>query len=366
MTVKILNIVISLFAAMCIAIPSMALENDSTKVKSEKEVVTIFKTIQSEKVPSITIKTAINSIIENKKTNNLYPATLTFKLKDGTMLEKSIELKPRGKSRRKYCEFPPLQVRFSKKELKARGISTDHKNLKLVTHCLESNTATPSILKEYLAYKIYNELSPNGLDAQLLATKYEDIHTGTVLERYAVLLEDIDELAERLDGKEVDGYSREKKEFIAENIDIFSLFQYMIGNADWDIPVIRNIKFIKVNNEKKLIAVPYDFDSAGFVSTPYAIPNPNYKLESIKQRFFMGDFKNKQARQKTIAHFNQKKENIYQLVNDFKEMDELTKIEVKEYLDSFYKTINKSQLVKRAFPVNGKIPEVSDMEGEMH
>ena len=35
-----------------------------------------------------------------------------------------VEIKPRGKYRRKVCEEPPLKVKFSKKALRAEGLDT--------------------------------------------------------------------------------------------------------------------------------------------------------------------------------------------------------------------------------------------------
>lgn len=344
-------------------------ENDSIRINNlndEKVERTIFKTLQAEKIQTITIHTAINKLVADKRTNNIHAAKLTYTTLDGTVINKSIELKPRGKSRRKYCDFPPLQVRFSKKELNKKGISSNHKKLKLVTHCLDGYTANSNVLKEYLAYQIYQELTPKSMNAQLLKVRYEDTQSKEVLERYAILLEDIDELAVRLEGKEIEAFNKKLNDLEAEDRAIFTLFQYMIGNDDWDLIAQRNIKLVQPENKKKLIPIPYDFDSAGLVSTAYAKPNRNQGLESVQQRLFMGKFSNKKERQEVIGFFNSKKENIYQLVNEFEEMDKLTKIEVTFYLDSFYKTLNTPQLVKKAFPVNGRQPVLSDLEGEMH
>lgn len=346
-----------------------AKENDSTKIDTLNDKAagyTIFKTLQAEKIQTITIRTAINKLIADKKTDNMHLATLTYTTLDGTLVNKSIELRPRGKSRRNYCDFPPLQIRFSKKELKQRGINSNHKKLKLVTHCLDDYAANPNVLKEYLAYEIYKELTPNSLNVQLLKIRYEDTQSEKVIERYAILLEDIDELAARLEGTEIDAFDNKLKDFAAADRTVFTLFQYMIGNEDWDLMAQRNIKLVQPENKKQVIPIPYDFDSSGLVSTAYARPNPNYGLESVQQRFFMGKFSNKKERQGAIDFFNAKKGNIYQVVDNLVEMNHLTKLEVKAYLDSFYQTINTPKLVKRAFPLNGRKPVLSDMEGEMH
>lgn len=359
-----INLVLVFLFSISLAIVQ-ANDNDSTKVDKVTNGNTIFSLIQQKEIPTVILKTDIDLIIANKRTNNRHPATFTFSSEDGTTFKKSVDLKPRGKSRRNYCDFPPLQVRFSKKELRQKGISSNHKNLKLVTHCLDGYAANPNVLKEYLAYKIYEELTPNSLKVQLLKTRYEDTQSEKVIERYAILLEDIDELAVRLQGKEIDRMGNKWKDFTKEDRAIFSLFQYMIGNEDWDIEAQRNFKLIQLEGQKQLIPIPYDFDASGLVSTMYAKPNPDYGLKSVQQRLFMGKFSNKEERQRAIALFNSKRNAIYQQVEHLIELDSLVKIEVKAYLDSFYKIINSPKLLKRALPVNGKRASSSDMEGKM-
>lgn len=340
-------------------------ENDSIDVNRHKEPLTIFRVIQAKEVPTITIEADLSSIVADKKTNNRHPATLTYSTENGKVFQKSIELKPRGRSRRNYCDFPPLQIRFSKQELRQKGISTNHKKLKLVTHCLDGYAANPNVLKEYLAYKIYNELTPKSLNVQLLKTRYTDTNSGGTQERYAILLEDIDELADRMQGKEIEGFNYKYKDLETEDKTIFTLFQYLIGNEDWELAVQRNIKLIQTNRSKKLIPIPYDFDSSGLVATTYAKPNRDYQMKSVQQRLFMGKFSNKKDRQRAILFFNTKKDKIYQLIDNLEELDVLVKLEVKAYLDSFYEILNTPKLMNRALPTNGKKPAISDMEGKI-
>ena len=59
-----------------------------------------------------------------------------------------------------------------------------------------------------------------------------------------------------------------------------ALFEYMIGNLDWSVPVRHNIKLIVPKEDSNAIAfpVPYDFDYSGLVKTDYAIPPPELEL----------------------------------------------------------------------------------------
>ena len=326
---------------------------------------TIFNEIYSEPLKEITIITAIDSILLNRKTNKSFPATLTFTDAKGKIREKSIKLKARGKSRRLYCSFPPLKISFSGKELLANGLRKQHRSLKLVTHCNDGLSANRNVLKEFLAYKMYNELTENSLRVQLLKVTYQDINSDYSMDKYAILLEDIDELAERMDGKELEAFGKSINEFDQSNANVFTLFQFMIGNADWKIRTQSNVKFIQSNVNNVLTLVPYDFDSSGMVAPEYARPFNSLGLNSMKQRLFMGQFTSKTARKETVSFFKDKRVNLYSLVKNFKLMDYATRNETKEYLDAFYQIINTRMFLDKAVPVGKRVPETSDPDGAM-
>jgi len=337
---------------------------DSLKlITAEKP--TIFKEIKENNLQAVTIYTAIDSILLNKKTNNSYPATFVYTNTVGKKLEKSVTLKPRGKSRRLYCSFPPLKISFSDKDLLSTGLRKKHRSLKMVTHCNTGADANQNVLKELLAYQIYNELSHNSLKVQLLKVTYRDINSDDSLERYAILIEDIDELAEQKDSKEVESFGKSLNDFEQNNANIFALFQFMIGNPDWKIRNQSNVKFIQSNVDKGLKLIPYDFDSSGFVHPKYARPLNHLGLKSMKQRLFMGQFKNKSAREQVITLFNNKKESIYSLIKNCKQLNSVNRKETIAYLDVFYEIINSKRHLNRAIPIGNKTPELTALNGEM-
>ena len=47
------------------------------------------------------------------------------------------------------------------------------------------------------------------------------------------------------------------------------IFEYMIGNTDWALSVLHNIKLLELPDAHR-IYVPHDFDYSGFVGTDYA------------------------------------------------------------------------------------------------
>lgn len=139
----------------------------------------------------------------------------------------------------------------------------------------------------------------------------------------------------------------------------------MIGNVDWKIRAQRNVKFIHSKDGKILKVIPYDFDSSGLVAPEYARPFNHLGLGSMKQRLFMGLFKNKQERRETIALFNSKKKNIYSLVKNTKRLDKQSRYEIKEYLNTFYEIINRREFLDKSIPLGTKKPKVSNQNGSM-
>ena len=67
-----------------------------------------------------------------------------------------------------------------------------------------------------------------------------------------------------------------------------AVFQFMIGNTDWSVPYLQNIKFITKDSTKAPLTVPYDFDHAGIVSAPYALPAEELEMSSVLERRYRG------------------------------------------------------------------------------
>jgi len=324
---------------------------------------TIFKSLNTTEILTVTVKMAVDSLMIHKKTAKSFPAKISYVDNTGMVLNRTIKVSPRGRSRRKACDFPPLKIKFCKKELTASGLSKAHKSLKLVTHCNDEKGALQNVMEEYLAYKVYNELTNSSLKVQLIKINYEDTDSGNKFKRFGILIEDIDELAERLGGKEVEGFNKTIDQFDNQLMNTFAMFQYMIGNEDWRIEYQRNIKFIEKEGLDKLIPVPYDFDASGLVSATYAKPDRDLRLQSVQQRAFMGIFNSKAERTETVAFFNAKQANIYQMIADFKPLNRVTRSKVIAYFDAFYEIINTPKLLKMAMPLKGRISVPTGIDG---
>jgi hypothetical protein len=130
-----------------------------------------------------------------------------------------------------------------------------------------------------------------------------------------------------------------------------SVFQYMIGNADYSIHGRHNVKLVKVKDFEKpnLIPVPYDFDYAGIVNAHYAIPGDNLNINSVTERYFLGPCREEQYYQKTLELFKEKKDAIYKLIEDFDYLETSAKNTLKSYLEEFYNGIESPDYIQRNF-----------------
>jgi hypothetical protein len=296
------------------------------------------KLSEGDEILSISIETDLEALISERTSADALPATLRFADAQKQKFTEEIKVSARGKFRRRVCDFPPVRLNFSKSSLRQQGYEAKFDKLKLVTHCLDDRDASQdNILKEYLIYKMYNELTPYSLRVQLVRVDYIDSQRKMPkMRRYGIIMEDIDELALRVGGKECkECYSLSEEQLQSSTENLMSIFQYMIGNTDWNIAMVRNVKLIQLADGMS-IPVPYDFDFSGFVNASYALPNMDYGLLSIKQRAFLGREHPWPFTSSTLAQLMEKKAVFQQMIRSNKLLSASARATCITYLDSFY------------------------------
>ena len=137
---------------------------------------------------------------------------------------------------------------------------------------------------------------------------------------------------------------------------LVAVFEYFVGNTDWSVPANHNIKLIqsKTDSLSKPFAVAYDFDYAGLVNTEYAVPDAMLNTETVEERVYRGFPRTMEELNETFALFNQQKDNIYALINNFQLLTPKSKKDMTYYLDSFYSLIRNGGDVKRVFIDNAR------------
>ncbi len=207
-----------------------------------------------------------------------------------------LRIRARGKHRRKpaVCQFPPLRLNFDKASV-ADTVFAGQNKLKMVTHCQRPRGFQQYLLREYLAYRLYNLVSDYSFRVRLLEVAYIDTKaTGRDLTRFAFLIEDNEHMAERNDAEVVRVASAGIGELDPAEANLVELFQYMIGNTDWSSirgpegdTCCHNTELIATQSGR-FIPVPYDFDNSGLVDTPYARPSTELPVSRVTERLYRG------------------------------------------------------------------------------
>lgn len=297
----------------------------------------IFDVLSYQQVVNIQLTFDLEAVKADQRSETEYPAQLSFKDSDRSQQEWDIKIRGRGKFRRAKCnEMPPLKINFRKKDLEAAGLAT-FDDFKLVTYCVDDyNTAKELLLKEYLAYRMYNQITDLSFRVQLVNITYKDSNTGARKKQMGFLIEDTAQLRSRV-GAEKSEYDRvvEADRFHPQYRRTVALFEYLIGNTDWEITFGKNVKHIV--KDGMLIPVPYDFDFSALVGASYATFTPSvYGQTSMGDRVYLGFERASQDLEATVALFEDKRKAMYRTIQEFKLLSARERTAMTEYLDTFF------------------------------
>ncbi|MFC2098715.1 hypothetical protein ACFLSP_03110 [Bacteroidota bacterium] len=169
--------------------------------------------------------------------------------------------------------------------------------------------------------------------------KYIDTgKNGKTTESWSFLIEPEEMLADRLNMIALKNDKVNIQQTDTTWTNNMSIFQFMIGNADYSVRGRHNVKLLRFQDPMKsnLIPVPYDFDYCGLVNAHYAIPGETLGISSVKERYFLGPCRTKKDYQDVINEFMSKKESILDLVNGFEYLSDKEKTQVSSYLEEFF------------------------------
>lgn len=299
----------------------------------------LFDQFSGVEILELEIETDLSTLHDQRNTNVYQNAVFTYAVGKKEKKSWDIHIRSRGKYRRRICVFPPLKLKFPKAALKTQGFAADNE-FKLVTHCIEGDVGKDYILREYLAYKLFKELSPVYFDVQLVRVRYSDSKTQERTNAWGILMEDEKALERRFNGEICDDcFGFPKAEFSQENLSIVYLFQYLLSNTDWNTAMVRNMVLMRPKTEGKAVLVPYDFDFSGFVNASYAAPNRDYGQRSIRERIFIGAELSDVELQDAISYFRAKRSALEKIILDFKPISSASKDDLIQFLDSFYRNL---------------------------
>jgi len=296
----------------------------------------VFDLLKREGVPKVVLEMDIEELLARRRSDEEIPAVFYFPNEDGGRQSWELEVNVRGNFRRMKCAFPPLKLNFSKAQLRERGLA-DHNNLKLVTHCLTNWRGEKYLLREYLAYQMYRQVTDSSYRPQLVEIEYRNTGQGASLTRLGFLLEDEKELAARLNSVLCeDCYEVPQEKFREDLLAIHDLFQYMIGNADWSVKVLKNLKLLQPNDDSGYVLAPYDFDYSGLVDPSYAPQPTHLGISSLKQRVYLGFPHTASQFQRAYAYLIQLQPLFYECIDICPKLSGPARRDLRQYLKSFY------------------------------
>lgn len=308
---------------------------------------------QSREVLDATITAPMYTLIKERSKSDYLPGSFEYTDIDGTRVKFDIQFRTRGNFRHENCDFPPLRLNFKKGQ--ARGSLFDKQDkLKLVVHCDDSKRYEQIVLREYLAYEIFNLLTDYSFRARLLRVKYIDSENRRDEEtRYAFIIEHKDRLAKRLDLKPLTLEKSTVASMQSDVLNLTSVFEFFIGNTDFS-PVVGGPgqdcchNYVLLGNDvDKQVAIPYDFDQAGFVNAPYAGPSPRLNIRSVKTRLYRGRCYNNAHVEASLGVFRAHRDAIYALFDKQEGLDSGSTKHIVRYTDDFFELIDNPKDVKR-------------------
>ena len=295
----------------------------------------------SNEILELRIEANFNKIHKERKAKSkAYPATLRMVDADGTEQELGLKIKTRGifRLKRSTCPDPPLRLDFPKSELEGTVFDGQNK-LKLVTHCRDRDDYEQNTLQEYLIYRTYNLLSDKSFRVRLARITYVDSRgNDDDMVRYGFLIEDEDAMASRIGGKIVKAREAPWSLLSDEESALVSVFQYMVGNTDWSLQFFHNIKLVQLATGA-YVPVPYDFDWAGLVEAPYAVPNSQFGTRSVRDRVYRGFCRPAVDFGLIYAQFQEDREAILSLFADQRGLSRRNRERSARYLGGFFRTL---------------------------
>ena len=250
-----------------------------------------------------------------------------------------VKLRARGNFRRNTCYFPPIKMKI-KKDQSEGTVFEGNKTLKLVLPCKLEAENNDNILQEFIAYKIYEMISPFHFKTKRVNVDFNEIR-GKKTKNFKLkgfLIEDDKRVAKRHEGKVFERFVHPMgMQHLTSVHNAF--FQFLLGNTDFSVAYQHNGKLLFVN--KEIIPLPYDFDMTGWVNPSYATVNQSLGIKSVRERVYRGFKREEQYFDQVREDFIAKKIELIDMVSSFKsEFSNPKEFEnMFEFMNDFYEIL---------------------------
>jgi len=298
-----------------------------------------FRLFEDDKLIDITLKLDLTTYFRLKPQKEYIDANLTIHTGANDSLSRDIKLKTRGVFRNQYCTFAPIELNLKKAGFGYSDLDKIGK-LKLQPQCNSGKDKEEYVLREYLAYKLFNVMTDTSFRVRLLSVTYLDSKKDRKpVKQYGFFIEPAEMLAGRTNSMLIKSKTITQRSIIPWIMDRMAIFNYMIGNYDWSVPGQHNVLVIKSQVPDPYgrgIAIPHDFDWTGLVNASYAIPAENVGTSNVRERIFGGLCRKKEVFYDMLSLFYTKKSDFYRIINDFPYVSTKAKKDMTRYLDEFF------------------------------
>ena len=274
----------------------------------------------------------------------------------GGELKIPVMLRTRGHYRlsNKNCSFVPLRLDFKKGEVKGTVFDGQDK-LKLVTHCNSNPLYEEYMVREYLAYRVHNLITPRSYRARMAKVTYVDSATGTPIEtRNGIFMEHEDDVAKRMEGEIADLRGALFDDVDQPQLLEVAIFEAFVGNTDWSLAALHNIRLVRQQN-MNIMPVAYDLDFSGLVGTRYSTPDPRLGIRNVKERLYRGPCKDPSELAPFFGVYREKKDAILKLYDETPGLDGRYRNDAKAFLNQWFKMLDTPRDAKWMFKENCKV-----------
>ncbi len=302
----------------------------------------------SDEVLDITLTAPFRQIDRERDKEQEYEGFVSYSDADGSDVQLDARFEVRGNYRLRsdVCRYSQLWVDLRRRQV-SDTLFEGQNRLKLVVQCRQQSSYSDYIIKEFLAYQMFNRLTSTGFGTRLVNVTYDySDDEGESRTHLGLLVENKDTVAEREGATNVELNRVNLALLEPKQSTLVALFMLMIGNTDFSLAAgpegdecCHNAKLLDVNGS--YIPIPYDFDGSGFVNASYAAdPNPSFGIRNNRQRLFRGYCIHNDHVESTIPVFLQAQQEIFTLVEESAIESGRGKQAAVGYLEDFFELIS--------------------------
>lgn len=318
-------------------------------ISAQSQSANVTPLFQDQQPLQLKLTTSTIKDIKKKTNDSTYlPAQLHVRNASGGWDSIAVEVRARGIFRRKNCYFAPIRIKV-KKDVAKGTILEGNKNLKLVMPCENSGDKNELVMKEYVAYKMYEKVSPYHFKTRMANLTYieTDGKKSKSYDLVAFMIEDDDLVAKRWNAKIMENLNLHPLRLADTSSVKHDLFQYMISNIDWSTTYLHNSK-IMLQGTNRYIPLCYDFDMSGFVNPPYGQPNVDLGQQDIRDRIYRGFCRQEPVVQAGRQQFLKAEPDVMAVLASYeKDFPPRTYTEMRKYVEEFFGIIKDDNIFKK-------------------